>query len=348
MIPVDKLELNINTNCNMRCSYCRIKKEQVNINIADILLNSDSLELSLFGGEPLTSISTIEDSINIIKSKQISDYQKERLLKGITTFVTNGTLIKKNLDFIKKYNFSMIISLDGPKYINDANRKYIDGRGSYDDILEAINICIENGIDWKTQTTIGYNNINHITEIFQFTFDMMYKQIGDYDKLIEKLSHDFDFMLIVKESDFSDSGIDTILNQMYKVIEYIRSMDYLSNDQKKGLIKAFLQRDREKCPAGDGYMTIDNDLNIYPCRGFLAIENKEQYKIGNIHQISEFKMMNNMVYQREVGIKMKNIYLDRWCVSNNLLCSGSIFYANSKFTTFIKEYNRMVSEIIID
>jgi uncharacterized protein len=69
------------------------------------------------------------------------------MLNSILNLITNGTLIDKHIDTIKKHNYRLQISLDGPKELHDKNRIYRGSdKGSFDDIIKNIQLCKENKI----------------------------------------------------------------------------------------------------------------------------------------------------------------------------------------------------------
>ena len=56
----------------------------------------------------------------------------------------------------------MQISIDGPKNVHDSARLYPDGRGSFDDVYEAVEICFREGIPWSAHGSIGPENIKNL------------------------------------------------------------------------------------------------------------------------------------------------------------------------------------------
>jgi sulfatase maturation enzyme AslB (radical SAM superfamily) len=55
----------------------------------------------------------------IEESDKIPQHKKTNMLNSMKHIITNGTLIDKKVDDIKKHNYRMQISLDGPKDIHD-------------------------------------------------------------------------------------------------------------------------------------------------------------------------------------------------------------------------------------
>jgi len=64
------------------------------------------------------------------------------MLNSIHSIITNGTLIDKKLDEIKKNDFRLQISIDGDKETHDRNRVYKGTEnGTFDKIIENIQLC---------------------------------------------------------------------------------------------------------------------------------------------------------------------------------------------------------------
>ena len=138
----------ITNYCNFACKYCHYSDEMhmkpgtMDLKLAELFIKniSDSINYKnitfmFHGGEPLL--------VGLDYYEEIVHFQKKYLKRKSYTnsFQTNGSLINKELiNFIKKNNFSLSISLDGPKKINDSNRIYKNGSGSFDTIINGLNI----------------------------------------------------------------------------------------------------------------------------------------------------------------------------------------------------------------
>lgn len=140
-----RITLQLTQQCNLRCSYCiysesnytrqrthsdrkmdfSTAKKAIDF-LVDRAIDSDSIGISLYGGEPLLEFELI---------KKIVGYAKNRAAGKICTFsmTTNGTLLTDEiLEFLAENSVNLLISMDGPKEIHDANRKYRNsGVGSY-------------------------------------------------------------------------------------------------------------------------------------------------------------------------------------------------------------------------
>lgn len=150
--------------CNLSCKYCFIGKlddrfkEEMSFDTIDNIVDKYTTHLLaknftkatvvFYGGEPLTAFDKVKYAVSkFVSVKDISwDF----------AIVTNATLVNKDvIDFFKKYNFSVGISIDGPKEINDKNRIFKKGDYSvYDSIISKINIIRKNNINIGLSITL--------------------------------------------------------------------------------------------------------------------------------------------------------------------------------------------------
>jgi len=83
-----------------------------------------------FGAEPFCNY----DVMKYIVEKCVAEGHKWKF--GATT---NATLLTKDIVvWMKKHNFSVLCSIDGPKECHDENRVYHDGKGSWNDAWQGL------------------------------------------------------------------------------------------------------------------------------------------------------------------------------------------------------------------
>ena len=148
---IEKITLQLTQDCNFRCKYC-IYSEEANTKqrahskrhmswetakkAIDFYLDHsvDSLKrnVGLYGGEPLLQFDLM---------KRIIEYAEARLKGKPLSFnvTTNGSLLTdKIVEYLATHNVNILISLDGPKDINDKNRVFKNGEGTYDTVMRNI------------------------------------------------------------------------------------------------------------------------------------------------------------------------------------------------------------------
>jgi len=110
------------------------------------------INIEFQGGEPLLNFPIIQYVIEY--SKKLNKKYKKNLLHSI---VTNLTLMREDiLKYLIENRVSICTSLDGPKEVHDKNRRYLTGRGTYENVVHWMR-------DIKTQFGYGVSALPVIT-----------------------------------------------------------------------------------------------------------------------------------------------------------------------------------------
>ena len=143
-------------NCNQRCEYCyEFRKESTNEKLSSMIsldeikgildrfarLFDDVDILWMFhGGEPLIAGNKYIEGF----CDKLREINNATGLKYETAIQTNATMLsrdwikafEKNSDLLAERMLS--ISIDGPKYIHDSARSFIDHTPTFDSVMKAI------------------------------------------------------------------------------------------------------------------------------------------------------------------------------------------------------------------
>lgn len=151
--PLTTMVLNVNTGCNLACSYCykedldtpakgRRMSYETAVKSIDLLLREspdrDSYNIVFFGGEPLSNLPLI---------REVVTYAEPRFAEaGKTvnfTLTTNATLLTEEIvDWLDAHRFGLTVSMDGPKALHDRHRKTVGGKGSYDVVAAKVRMLL--------------------------------------------------------------------------------------------------------------------------------------------------------------------------------------------------------------
>lgn len=164
-------------SCNLTCKYCSVQGNHSpnTDNVMSIKTGNEAInwfwknhnlvanhpKLIFYGGEPLLGYETIIEAA----TRWHYHAKKQNRVTSVTV-ITNGTLINETIiKSFKDLGVSLSISLDGPEAINDYNRIYPNGAGSYYNVFNAIKLCRNNNMDFSVSCTINKQNLPYLDEI---------------------------------------------------------------------------------------------------------------------------------------------------------------------------------------
>jgi uncharacterized protein len=141
--PLSTIVLNVNTGCNLSCTYCykedlatpaagRRMSLETAVAAFELLLQEAAershVNVVFFGGEPLTAMPLIRDVV------AYASRRAGEVGKGVDfSLTTNATLLTDDIiEYLDRYRFGLTVSMDGPKELHDKNRRTVGGGGSYD------------------------------------------------------------------------------------------------------------------------------------------------------------------------------------------------------------------------
>ncbi len=133
-----KLTLFVNHLCNLRCSYCytgaKVDKRMPDdvmrraIDLAVSTTTQGYLLLAFFGGEPLLEPKLIADALEYARDRCAA-----KKLGLYTAMTTNGTVLDdERVALLKRHGFRVKLSMDGGRGAQDASRRFVNGRSSFD------------------------------------------------------------------------------------------------------------------------------------------------------------------------------------------------------------------------
>ncbi|MBU1177297.1 radical SAM protein, partial [Patescibacteria group bacterium] len=168
-LRLNSLRIVLTEICNLDCSYCfvhnRDLRKEDDISFSTIKKSIDLLvslnkggdiEVQFFGGEPLLKWDLIVETVDYVE-KIINQGKIKNVYYGITT---NGILInQKKSKFFKDNNFLVSVSLDGWESLNDLNRHYSNKKGSFDKIINGLEVLKNNDNEIGILVTPDKNNI---------------------------------------------------------------------------------------------------------------------------------------------------------------------------------------------
>jgi uncharacterized protein len=147
--PWTKIELALSEACNLACGYCYnstcpdvpkqgLMSEEVAERAIDWLFEASRDEqevgITLFGGEPLLNRRVFDFAMEHSQRRAREQGKHVRY-----TMTTNGTLLdQSSIDHIKRHDFGLMVSLDGPPRVQDRQRPKHGGKPSFEEASAGI------------------------------------------------------------------------------------------------------------------------------------------------------------------------------------------------------------------
>jgi len=332
------LRLVVTRDCNLNCKYCFVKKDSFKNmdyktakNAVDYFLKTPGKQKSLtfFGGEPLLKFS-------LIKKITTYFYNKSKDKKIHFYMPTNGTIYNKEIgNFLKKNNFTMSVSLDGPNEIQMRNRPLKKGGKNFNQIIKNI----KNLRATRVNAVVIPENAKYLEEIF---LSLIKTQVDTISLDIAR-----NVAWGKKELLEYQSGMNLISNYCIKNIwpsESDRRIYPFHDYFVSFLLKK--EEDLTCCKANEQMMTITPTGEIIPCVDFLRYDEEDlkRYSAGNINE--SLNLFNFKKIEEIMSFSInKCVPLEGFDhIKQNLVCSLKD-YKNKSFTKNQLRLNCLLDEI---
>lgn len=331
---VKALCLHICHDCNLRCRYCfadegtyhsarEFMSEETAKKSIDFLIENSGkrkvLEVDFFGGEPLMCLQTIKNVVAYAREK--GDKAGKKFL---FTTTTNALLLDDDaIDFFNREMENVVLSLDGRKEVHDAIRKTVNGKGSFDYVIDHVKKFVRSRGDksYYVRGTFTAKNLD-------FSEDVIFLAENGFDSIsMEPVVTEIDDLAIKKEH------LPQVLN------EYERLCDrYLGKYEKGEGFNFFhfnidleggvcLQKKVSACGAGNEYFSVVPNGDIYPCHQFAG---DKDFLMGNVYEgklneVIRNKFASSCLFTREdCGDCFAKFICSGGCAANNYHFEGDI------------------------
>ena len=285
---VKALCLHICHDCNLRCRYCfadegayhsarEFMSEETAKKAIDFLIENSGkrkvLEVDFFGGEPLMCLSTIKNVVKYAREKAAAAGKK-----FLFTTTTNALLLDDDaIDFFNREMENVVLSLDGRKEVHDAIRKTVNGKGSFDLVIDKIKKFVKSRGDksYYVRGTFTSKNLD-------FAKDVIFLAENGFDSIsMEPVVTDIPDLEIRKDH----------LPQIEKEYENLLSQYLEKHDKGEGFNffhfnvdlegGVCLQKKVSACGAGNEYFSVVPNGDVYPCHQFAG---DKDFLMGNVYE----------------------------------------------------------------
>lgn len=191
--------------CNLDCDYCyyvekealypgmrrsswKMSRETLEIVVRDTIAaqRGERATFIWHGGEP--TLAGLDFFREVVRLQRL--YQGDRIVENVLQ--TNGTLIDERwAAFLAENGFLCGLSVDGPKVLHDAHRRYPDGRGSWEQVVACARLFRQYGVEFNTMTTVNATNARHPVAVYEAM-----KELGShfmqFIPIVERVAEDED------------------------------------------------------------------------------------------------------------------------------------------------------------
>lgn len=323
-------------DCNLRCKYCfaatgdfcmgerKLLPYEVGKAALDWLVEKSgkrvNLEVDFFGGEPLMNFPVIK---RLVEYGRSIEKEKNKHFKFTTT--TNCVAMTDEImDFLNKEMDNVVISMDGRPEVHDRMRPTVNGKGSYELIAEKAKRFAEKRGQkqyYVRGTFTGYNK--DFGNDVLFLADQGFEQIS-----VEPVVTDPGCEYALKEEDLPQIMAEyDRLAQIYldrrangKWFNFFHFMIDLAGGP-------CLRKRLTGCGAGNEYVAVTADGDIYPCHQFVGREGMRMGSVldGTFDTAMQARFQHNIVLTKEKCSQCwARFYCSGGCQANAHAFNGDI------------------------
>ncbi|MDD5658976.1 MAG: radical SAM protein [Actinomycetota bacterium] len=289
---VTSLMLMLASNCNLKCEYCfseqgtyggnhsfmswNVAKAAVDLVFKNT--NNTPVALIFFGGEPLLNFRLLKKIVYYSKKKSLKTGKKVYF-----SITTNGTICTDEItSFLMENRFKTLISIDGPGFIHDKWRKFQNGKGSHDVIVENIKSMI---LRWQCGNLIADLGARatvtalepDLTKILPYLESLGFRYV--YGEPVFTWPH------IIKECTFEKNSVNLYKKGFDNLVKIYAEKILMGESCKfKFLLhglKMIIDGVQKHYPCGMGRIinVVTTKGDIFPCQRIIAEKN---YCIGSV------------------------------------------------------------------
>lgn len=289
--------LNTTNKCNLNCRYCyaytsknssaKYSPNNIISDLERLLGNNKDRNISIVfhGGEPLLCWNEIV---------QMTTTLNDRFTNVSFSIQTNGLLINKDIvDFVRKNNIKIGVSLDGYNKQTNINRFGDDKHEYLARIIDNVELLIHNNVQFGLLSVVTKDNYQELFNSILFFVNKGVKHFG------------LNFFLPKGRGELIDNdvSINELANIFVKLACYINDYNAQQTPQNfisERIISVLIYSLSHKqlgacftapCDAGEKFYALDVNGDVYPCDEFVG---SKEFCIGNIrHENFSIDKHNN-------------------------------------------------------
>lgn len=291
---VKSLCLNVAHDCNLSCEYCfasrgnfggssKLMPFEIGKAALDFLVehseNRQHCEVDFFGGEPLLNFAVVKQIVEYGRQIEIVYGKKIQF-----TLTTNAVLLEAEIqDYLNQNNISMVLSLDGRPEVHDRMRVFPDGSGSYAEVRPRIQAMAESRQhqNYYVRGTYTKSNLDFAQDVLHLA-DQGFQQVSVEPVVAPETE---DYALGAEDLPQIFAEYDRLASALEQREEEGRQFNFFHFDLNLEHGPCLPKR-LKGCGAGNEYLAITPEGDIYPCHQFVG---RPEYRMGNLLEKNKIK-----------------------------------------------------------
>ncbi len=327
-------------DCNFKCKYCYSNSGVDYSRMSEETLKNSIKKIAYFNGKEGTSKGSQRIQNHFIWHggepllagidfyRKVVEIQEELIKEGYkfrNSIQTNGSLIiEDTVDFFKEHNFSIGLSLDGPKELNDKTRLYRakknGSKSTFEDVMSSIELLKRKGLNPKVIVVVNKHNINSLDKIYDFL--KQNKLDAKFNPLIKsgRAIKNYQELAILPE-EYAEARL-----KLFKVWVQDENPMHLNcfEDLLKGILSEGCYTEccfKDSCQKK--FIAIDSFGDAYPCGEFCG---ETGFRYGNINK-NHFEEILSHPLRMKLSERSKNLEECKNCEYKKFCYGGCMYRA---------------------
>lgn len=303
--PLHALSLAVAQKCNLGCSYCYAGRgdfgspaKNMSLETArgavELLIDSaepgSRVNLAFLGGEPLVNRPVLRAA-----TQWAAERAHNRGVQIGFSVTTNGTLLTEDdADFFERHGFAVTISLDGPREVQDRQRPFKHGGGSFNRIMEGVRplLARQRRMQVSVRATVMPGSLR-LRESLDFFLGMGFHTVG-FSPVLRSPSGSGEFSG-AEFTDLLEAIVDCgleferrlLLGERYAFANVLNAL----HEIHRGTHRPY------PCGAGAGYLGVSADGELAACHRFVG---DKEGRMGNIAEGIDRQAQDRWLTERHV------------------------------------------------